>query len=194
MWSASVSALLVLFACAGCERRLDLQIALAADSCTTSIPAGGSLLYEVSAGSSDGGARAFCGGCLLVTRQLDGTDAIVGFLRQAAPECAGVRPGSSLVVRLTAWNAGACPEAPAPRLFCSESQPVALPDGRSDAVAVAVLTCSLGCTAACKPSSCIALGKNCDTISDGCGGMLVCGDCKPPEKCGGTGIANVCGK
>jgi hypothetical protein len=194
MWSASVSVVLALLVCAGCERRLDLALALAADSCTATIPAGGSILYEVTAGSTDGGARAFCGGCLQVQTPLASADAIVAFLRQNAPQCSGVRPGSSLVVRLTAWTQAACPDAPAVRLFCSESQPVPLPDGREDAVVVAVMTCDLLCSSTCKPTSCMSLGKNCGSVSDGCGAMLVCGDCKPPEKCGGAGVPNVCGK
>ncbi|MFA5184056.1 MAG: MopE-related protein [Patescibacteria group bacterium] len=36
--------------------------------------------------------------------------------------------------------------------------------------------------------------KNCDYISDGCGSSIYCGACTAPDTCGGTGIANVCGK
>ena len=46
---------------------------------------------------------------------------------------------------------------------------------------------------ACTPTTCAAQGKNCGTISDGCGGTLVCGSCTVPQTCGGAGIANVCG-
>ncbi len=196
MWSTSARSpllcALVALAAAGCDRRLDLALALATDSCTAPVPAGGSIYYELSAVS--GGARTVCGGCLPVSATLDGAEAIANFLRANAPLCTGVKPGAAMVVKLTAWSAGSCPEAPAPRLFCSESQPVTLPDGRDDAVVVAVLTCNIMCTAVCKPTSCAALGKNCGSISDGCGAMLACGDCKPPEKCGGAGVPNVCGK
>jgi hypothetical protein len=45
----------------------------------------------------------------------------------------------------------------------------------------------------CTPTSCAAQGKNCGSISDGCGGMLPCGSCNAPQTCGGGGVANVCG-
>ncbi len=45
----------------------------------------------------------------------------------------------------------------------------------------------------CTPTTCIEQGKNCGTISDGCGGSLDCGTCAPSETCGGGGVANVCG-
>jgi hypothetical protein len=185
--------MLALGAFGGCARRLDLSLALASDSCTIIVPAGGSILYETSTARGDAG-RAFCGGCLAVGTQLDSHGAIASFLRTNAPSCAGVEPASQLVVRVTAWSVPGCPEPPAPRLFCAESQPVTLPDGREDAVVVAVLTCDATCSTTCKPATCAALGKNCDMISDGCNGMLACGDCRPPEKCGGAGVPNVCGK
>jgi lysophospholipase L1-like esterase len=46
----------------------------------------------------------------------------------------------------------------------------------------------------CVPTTCAAGGKNCATISDGCGGMLDCGSCVSPDTCGGAGVANVCGE
>ena len=46
---------------------------------------------------------------------------------------------------------------------------------------------------ACTPTTCAVQGKNCGTISDGCGGTLVCGSCTAPQTCGGAGVANVCG-
>jgi hypothetical protein len=39
----------------------------------------------------------------------------------------------------------------------------------------------------------MALGKNCGTINDGCGGTLLCGTCTAPGTCGGGGVWNVCG-
>ncbi len=45
----------------------------------------------------------------------------------------------------------------------------------------------------CTPTTCTAAGKDCGTISNGCGGTLDCGRCTAPKGCGGGGIPNVCG-
>jgi YVTN family beta-propeller protein len=45
----------------------------------------------------------------------------------------------------------------------------------------------------CTPTTCAAQGKNCGTMSDGCGGTLDCGTCPSPWGCGVGGVANVCG-
>lgn len=45
----------------------------------------------------------------------------------------------------------------------------------------------------CTPTTCAAQGKNCGTISDGCGGSLTCGTCSGAQTCGGGGVTNVCG-
>ncbi|MBI2391995.1 MAG: hypothetical protein HYV09_20555, partial [Deltaproteobacteria bacterium] len=50
-----------------------------------------------------------------------------------------------------------------------------------------------GNCAVCTPTTCSAAGKNCGTISNGCGGTLSCGTCTSPQTCGGGGTANVCG-
>ncbi len=50
-----------------------------------------------------------------------------------------------------------------------------------------------GTTQTCKPTTCKALGVSCGPQGDGCGGVLQCGDCLPPETCGGGGVANTCG-
>ena len=47
-------------------------------------------------------------------------------------------------------------------------------------------------TGPCRPLSCAAAGAECGTISDGCGGTLVCGTCQGPETCG-VGGPNKCG-
>jgi hypothetical protein len=177
----------------GCQRHLDLSLALASDSCTVTVPAGGSLDYQIDVGGADGGARIFCGGCLAVPNAL-APDAIVPFLRAQAPACSSVPPGATLTVKLTASSLPGCPEDPGARLFCSSSQPLTLPDGHGDAVAVAVLTCDLMCSGGCRPSTCPALGKDCGMLSDGCNGTLSCGDCTRPLRCGGGGVPNVCGK
>jgi hypothetical protein len=194
MWFTFARALVAVAALAGCEHRLDLSLALAGDSCTQTVPAGGSILYELSTGGAADGARSFCGGCLAVDATLASPDAIESFLRAHAPTCAGVHPGSTLSVRLTAFAGAGCPDAPAPRIFCSQSPPVGLPDGRDDAVVAVVLTCSAACTGGCVPTTCDALGKNCGMLSDGCSGTLSCGSCTPPLKCGFRGVPNVCAK
>jgi hypothetical protein len=48
-------------------------------------------------------------------------------------------------------------------------------------------------TQPCVPTTCAAQGKNCGTISDGCGGTPSCGTCTLPQTCGATGTPNVCG-
>jgi C1A family cysteine protease len=48
-------------------------------------------------------------------------------------------------------------------------------------------------TGTCTPTTCAAQGKDCGTVSDGCGGTLSCGSCTAPQTCGGGGVANVCG-
>lgn len=69
---------------------------------------------------------------------------------------------------------------------------------------VAVITAALGGTTAsanlnltpastCSATTCAAQGKNCGTLSDGCGGTLSCGACTAPQTCGGGGVPNVCG-
>ena len=49
------------------------------------------------------------------------------------------------------------------------------------------------CSGSCTPTTCAAQGKNCGSISDGCGRTLNCGPCTSPQTCGGGGTANVCG-
>jgi hypothetical protein len=47
--------------------------------------------------------------------------------------------------------------------------------------------------ASCTPTTCIAAGKNCGSMPDGCGGVLQCGSCTGSDVCGGGGVSNVCG-
>jgi hypothetical protein len=188
---------LVLALAAGCaDHRLDLSLALASDSCTTPVPAGGSILYQVTAGPASDGGPSFCGGCLPVGTTLADADGILAFLRATAPACNGVKPGTSLRVALTAFAMPGCPDG-STRLFCSQSPSVTLPDGTSDAVVSVTLTCDSTCSGGCKPSTCAALAKNCGPVSDGCNGTLQCGSCTPPQQCGGhgaSGVPNVCSK
>ena len=46
---------------------------------------------------------------------------------------------------------------------------------------------------ACVPRSCSALGANCGSLADGCGGTLTCGTCAAGQTCAGAGTPNVCG-
>jgi hypothetical protein len=41
--------------------------------------------------------------------------------------------------------------------------------------------------------TCESQGANCGPISDGCGGILQCGDCPSGQTCGGSGMPSVCG-
>jgi hypothetical protein len=53
--------------------------------------------------------------------------------------------------------------------------------------------CSTETGACCTPTTCEAEGKDCDAISDTCGGTVNCGQCAAPQTCGGGGTPNVCG-
>lgn len=194
----SASLLAMCVAMLGCgERRLELGLTLESATCmATDIAAGGSLLYEVSAGgtvAADGGIRSFCGGCLPVPAALSGKDAILAFLRLNAPTCPGVQPDSALLVRLTGWSVAACPPASMP-VLCAVSPVLSVPDGRSDGRVEAPLACTGNCGSTCIPTSCAAQGKNCGFLSDGCALLLDCGLCTPPEKCGKGGVPNVCSR
>jgi hypothetical protein len=45
----------------------------------------------------------------------------------------------------------------------------------------------------CTPAKCPTAAGTCGQMGDGCGGLLDCGTCTPPQTCGGGGTANVCG-
>jgi hypothetical protein len=45
----------------------------------------------------------------------------------------------------------------------------------------------------CTPQTCQGLGQTCGPAGDGCGNLLQCGTCTPPETCGGGGMPGVCG-
>ncbi len=53
------------------------------------------------------------------------------------------------------------------------------------------------CPGTCTPTKTIAdcqsAGYNCDSIPDGCGGLVACGTCTAPDTCGGGGTPFVCG-
>ncbi len=45
----------------------------------------------------------------------------------------------------------------------------------------------------CTPQTCQQQGIQCGPAGDGCGGLLQCGTCAPPQTCGGGGTPGVCG-
>jgi hypothetical protein len=49
-----------------------------------------------------------------------------------------------------------------------------------------------GPVSSCTPTTCAALGYTCGPASDGCGGLIQCGTCTAPEKCGSGGFSK-CG-
>lgn len=205
MWCASARrarrlalALALAPALAACgPRQLDVALTIDTTGCTLSLPTGGSVLYELSANGQvalDGGGGSFCGGCLGVDAPIDTADALVAFLRTHAPSCAGVEPDTTLRVRVTGWSVAACPPQPvATPTFCAEAPSVLVPDGKHDATVTMDLACMPQCASVCVPTTCVAQGKNCGLISDGCNAVLDCGTCKPPLRCGAN-TPNVCGK
>jgi hypothetical protein len=176
-------------------RQLALDLTVDTNACAPSLPAGGSILYQVTANGSvgDGGSGSFCGQCLAVTSPISGGDALLAFLRQQAPSCAGVHPGTLLGVRLSAWSVPDCPSTTSVG-FCVEGPTVLVPDGTSDGAVSLALTCHPQCAMSCVPTTCAAQVKDCGPISDGCNNLLECGTCKPPLKCGGGGTPGVCGR
>ena len=46
---------------------------------------------------------------------------------------------------------------------------------------------------ACVPTTTCPPGQDCGTAPDGCGGLVQCGSCTPPQTCGGGGTLNKCG-
>ncbi len=195
MWSVSTrlaTVALLVAAVAGCgARSLSVGLSIDATNCTLTRPAGGSLLYQVEANGTTA-VGSFCGGCLAVDSAINGSDALDAFLRAHAPDCGGVHPGTTLGVRLTGFTTSGCPAGNTPQ-FCADGPTVLVPDGTSDATVSLALTCRAQCSAACVPTTCMAQGKDCGAISDGCNMVLQCGTCKPPLRCGAV-TPNVCGR
>lgn len=200
MWCASVRTLALaalVVGAAGCgPRRLDIALTIDGTGCNLSVPAGGSVLYEVQANGTidvDGGGGSFCGGCLAVDGALSGSDQVVAFLRANAPSCGGVHPDTSLRIRVTGWSVAGCPQQSTAQNFCAEAPSQLVPDGTSSSTLTMNLACMQTCSSVCVATTCAAQGKNCGLISDGCNAVLDCGTCKPPLKCGVT-TPNVCGR
>jgi hypothetical protein len=51
-----------------------------------------------------------------------------------------------------------------------------------------------GARATCAPTTCEQLGFECGPTSDGCGGLLECGDCPAGMGCGAGGVLGKCAK
>jgi hypothetical protein len=45
----------------------------------------------------------------------------------------------------------------------------------------------------CTPITCQQQNIGCGPAGDGCGGLLQCGPCNPPQTCGGGGVNGQCG-
>jgi hypothetical protein len=176
----------------GCSpHTLDLGFTIDS-SCSISVPAGGSLLYELVTDGKDGGASPRqCGACIPVSTAIADVPTLLGVLRAQAPTCA-IERSTSFTARVTAFTDPDCPGTTVLASLCSA--PVRAGSGHDDQSSKVPLTCGNACNTSCVPLSCADQGKNCDSISDTCGGMLDCGSCQQPQKCGGAGVANVCGK
>ena len=121
---------------------------------------------------------AGCAGAAIKVGGISGTASVTPFAAQAAP-----------LVRATAVNfkvAGTVAAGSAVdfRLSCTVGGVLHQTRWAGTVANVAV---------PCTPTTCVAQGKNCGTIPDGCGGTLTCGVCIAPNTCGGGGVANVCG-
>lgn len=81
-----------------------------------------------------------------------------------------------------AFGAATCAQVPDNAVFACEEGSCPSP-----------LVCSGGfcVNPTCEPLTCNGLGKNCGTLSDGCGNELDCGRCSEPETCGAN-VPNVC--
>jgi hypothetical protein len=53
--------------------------------------------------------------------------------------------------------------------------------------------CGYPDAAACVPKTCGAQNVTCGPAGDGCGNLLQCGTCTPPQTCGGGGVPGQCG-
>ena len=185
--TARKAALLMLLL-AGCDARtLDLTLTIDAGACMLTIPAGGSLRYELDGNGADADA-GFCSGCLSVDRMLTDAADLEAFLREHAPACRGLHAGASFSARITGWAAAGCPSAGA--LFCADGPAVTAPSSGRDVAISLPLGCRPQCAAACVATTCGAQGKSCGAIDDGCGHMLQCGPCMAPMQCS---PAHTCG-
>jgi hypothetical protein len=73
----------------------------------------------------------------------------------------------------------------------SDGEADAAGDAMSDAAGDAMSDAASD--AACVPRTCDDFDYNCGSAPDGCGGTIACGDCTPPETCGGGGGYHQCG-
>jgi hypothetical protein len=145
---------------------------------------------------------------LLATIRVSGVRATIG----ATPNPCALGQANGVCTTTLSWNSNApnacvvLRESSTP-VACAAAGSVNLPwitqagynlDLRNGSTASAPLLGSVHARGmvsgtSCTPTTCAAQGKNCGTISNGCGGTLTCGGCTSPQTCGGGGVANVCG-
>ncbi len=53
--------------------------------------------------------------------------------------------------------------------------------------------CGQADAGSCTPETCQQIGASCGPAGDGCGNLIQCGPCTPPQTCGGGGQPSVCG-
>ena len=53
--------------------------------------------------------------------------------------------------------------------------------------------CGYPDAASCVPQTCAQQNLTCGPTGDGCGNLLQCGNCMPPDTCGGAGVPGQCG-
>jgi hypothetical protein len=54
-------------------------------------------------------------------------------------------------------------------------------------------TCGSTPDVICTPETCLQQNIGCGPAGDGCGNLLNCGTCTPPQTCGGGGTPGQCG-
>ncbi|MDP1826998.1 MAG: hypothetical protein Q8L48_27235 [Archangium sp.] len=184
--------------CRGAEAELCVGEGLFLGDCST---AGQSCMFD-----EDGGARCdTTQTCDAGTRTCEGTVAVDCV--QGQP----IRADCARNASLKRCEAGRCVETgnectvSADRASCDGATVRYCQDGfrrELDCAALGFASCRAGACSSCEAdagsscgctrTSCAFAGRNCGSISDGCGGMLDCGTCPSPQICGGRGQANIC--
>jgi hypothetical protein len=88
------------------------------------------------------------------------------------------------------WNCGTAPDGCGDTLTCGSGMNQGCNTGETCGANSRPNVCGVGL---CQPLTMCPAGKNCGSISDGCGGTFVCGKCTPPQTCGAGGNDHVCG-
>jgi hypothetical protein len=141
---AGLCALVALLATSCGTRSLDLMIVESSEPCSFSIPAGSSILYDLHTSPSPTASNdpPLCSSCLRVPEAVSSITKLNDFLRVYAVDCKGIRPGSYLWIRLSAWNSSQCNLDPqGGPILCADSVKVEVPNGRQDDKVTLVLAC-----------------------------------------------------